>query len=409
LEKKDLGKLGFQSLCCHAGQHADPQTGAHNTPIYQTSTFAFKNVQDGADKFAGEKEGYIYTRLGNPTQSALEEKMAALEGAEAAIATASGMSAISASVMAVAYAGDHILAHDCLYGCTHSLMEEILPRYGIEVTFADLSDLDNVDEYLQDNTKLVYLETPSNPTLNLVDIEEISKKAHAAGAKVIVDNTFMTPYLQNPLALGADMVVHSATKYIGGHGDAIAGIIAGKEEMLAEIRMTTLKDFGGIISPFNAWLLLRGLKTLPIRVDKHTENAMEVAEFLEAHDKVERVFYPGLESHPQHDLAKKQASGFGSMISFELKGGYAAGEKMMNNVNLATLAVSLGDVDTLIQHPASMTHAPVPREERLAAGITDGLVRISIGIEDVEDIIADLDNSLSVLADVEEDESLATV
>jgi len=409
LEKKDLGKLGFQSLCCHAGQHADPQTGAHNTPIYQTSTFAFKNVQDGADKFAGEKEGYIYTRLGNPTQSALEEKMAALEGAEAAIATASGMSAISASVMAVAYAGDHILAHDCLYGCTHSLMEEILPRYGIEVTFADLSDLDNVDEYLQDNTKLVYLETPSNPTLNLVDIEEISKKAHAAGAKVIVDNTFMTPYLQNPLALGADMVVHSATKYIGGHGDAIAGIIAGKEEMLAEIRMTTLKDFGGIISPFNAWLLLRGLKTLPIRVDKHTENAKEVAEFLEAHDKVERVFYPGLESHPQHDLAKKQASGFGSMISFELKGGYAAGEKMMNNVNLATLAVSLGDVDTLIQHPASMTHAPVPREERLAAGITDGLVRISIGIEDVEDIIADLDNSLSVLADVEEDESLATV
>ncbi len=405
MEKKELG---FQSLCCHAGQHADPQTGAHNTPIYQTSTFAFKNVQDGSAKFAGEKEGYIYTRLGNPTQNALEEKMAALEGAEAAIATASGMAAISSSVMAVAFAGDHILAHDCLYGCTHSLMEEILPRYGIEVTFADLSDLDNVDEYMQDNTKLVYLETPSNPTLNLVDIEEVSKKAHAAGAKVIVDNTFMTPYLQSPLALGADMVVHSATKYIGGHGDAIAGVIAGKEEMLADIRMTTLKDFGGIISPFNAWLLLRGLKTLPIRVDKHTENAMEVAEFLEAHDKVERVFYPGLESHPQHDLAKKQASGFGSMISFELKGGYDAGEKMMNNVNLATLAVSLGDVDTLIQHPASMTHAPVPREERLAAGITDGLVRISIGIEDVEDIIADLDNSLSVLADVE-DESLATV
>jgi methionine-gamma-lyase len=408
LEKKDLGKLGFQSLCCHAGQHADPQTGAHNTPIYQTSTFAFKNVQDGSAKFAGEKEGYIYTRLGNPTQNALEEKMAALEGAEAAIATASGMAAISSSVMAVAFAGDHILAHDCLYGCTHSLMEEILPRYGIEVTFADLSDLDNVDENMQDNTKLVYLETPSNPTLNLVDIEEVSKKAHAAGAKVIVDNTFMTPYLQSPLELGADMVVHSATKYIGGHGDAIAGVIAGKEEMLADIRMTTLKDFGGIISPFNAWLLLRGLKTLPIRVDKHTQNAMEVAEFLEAHDKVEKVFYPGLESHPQHDLAKKQASGFGSMISFELKGGHSAGEKMMNNVNLATLAVSLGDVDTLIQHPASMTHAPVPREERLAAGITDGLVRISIGIEDVEDIIADLENSLSVLADVE-DESLATV
>lgn len=395
MEKKDLGKLGFQSLCCHAGQHADPQTGAHNTPIYQTSTFAFQNVEDGAKKFAGEKEGYIYTRLGNPTQTALEEKMAALEGAEAAIATASGMAAISASVMAVAFAGDHILAHDCLYGCTHSLMEEILPRYGIEVTFADLSDLDNVDKNLQDNTKLVYLETPSNPTLNLVDIEEISKKAHAAGAKVIADNTFMTPYLQNPLALGADMVVHSATKYIGGHGDAIAGVIAGNQEMLADIRMTTLKDFGGIISPFNAWLLLRGLKTLPLRVEKHNQNAMEVAKFLEKHDKVEEVFFPGLESHPQHELAKKQASGFGSMISFELKGGHSAGEKMMNNVNLATLAVSLGDVDTLIQHPASMTHAPVPREERLKAGITDGLVRISIGIEDLDDIIADLDSALA--------------
>jgi methionine-gamma-lyase len=397
LEKKDLEKLGFQSLCCHAGQHADPLTGAHNTPIYQTSTFAFKNVQDGAAKFAGEKEGYIYTRLGNPTQTALEEKMAAIEGAEAAIATASGMAAISSSVMAVAFAGDHILAHDCLYGCTHSLMEEILPRYGIEVTFADLSDLDNVDENIQDNTKLIYLETPSNPTLNLVDIEGISKKAHAAGAKVITDNTFMTPYLQNPLALGSDMVVHSATKYIGGHGDAIAGVIAGKEEMLADIRMTTLKDFGGIISPFNAWLLLRGLKTLPIRVEKHNQNAMEVAKFLEKHDKIEKVFYPGLESHPQHDLAKKQASGFGSMISFELKGGHSAGEKMMNNVKLATLAVSLGDVDTLIQHPSSMTHAPVPREERLAAGITDGLVRISIGIENVEDIIADLEGALETI------------
>jgi len=397
LEKKDLEKLGFQSLCCHAGQHADPVTGAHNTPIYQTSTFAFDNVKDGAAKFAGEKEGYIYTRLGNPTQNALEEKMAAIEGAEAAIATASGMAAISSSVMAVAFAGDHILAHDCLYGCTHSLMEEILPRYGIEVTFADLSNLDNVEANIQDNTKLIYLETPSNPTLNLVDIEEVSKIAHAAGAKVITDNTFMTPYLQNPLELGSDMVVHSATKYIGGHGDAIAGVIAGKEEMLADIRMTTLKDFGGIISPFNAWLLLRGLKTLPIRVEKHTQNAMEVAEFLEKQDKVEKVFYPGLESHPQHDLAKKQASGFGSMISFELKGGHNAGEKMMNNVNLATLAVSLGDVDTLIQHPASMTHAPVPREERLAAGITDGLVRISIGIEDVEDIIADLEGALETL------------
>jgi len=395
LEKKDLEKLGFQSLCCHAGQHADPQTGAHNTPIYQTSTFAFENVKDGAAKFAGEKEGYIYTRLANPTQNALEEKMAALEKAEAAIATASGMAAISAAVMAVVFAGDHILALDCLYGGTHVLMEETLPKYGIEVTFADLSNLDNVDKYLQDNTKLVYLESPANPSLSLVDIEAISKKAHAAGAKVIVDNTFMTPYLQKPLLLGADMVVHSATKYIGGHGDTVAGIIVGTQAMMDEIRGTTLKDFGGIISPFNAWLLLRGLKTLPIRVEKHVKNAMEVAQFLEDHEKVENVYYPGLESHPQYDLAVKQAEGFGSMISCELKGGVEAGEKMMNNVQLATLAVSLGDVDTLIQHPASMTNSQVPREERIESGITDGLIRISIGIEDVGDIIDDLGYALS--------------
>ncbi|MGM0498936.1 MAG: methionine gamma-lyase [Bacillota bacterium] len=395
MEKKDLEELGFQSLCCHAGQHADPQTGAHNTPIYQTSTFAFDNVKDGAAKFAGEKEGYIYTRLANPTQNALEEKMAALEGAEAAIATASGMAAISAAVMAVVFAGDHILALDCLYGGTHVLMEETLPRYGIEVTFADLSDLDNVDKYMQDNTKLVYLESPANPSLSLVDIEAITEKAHAAGAKVIVDNTFMTPYFQKPLALGADMVVHSATKYIGGHGDTVAGIIVGSQEMMDNIRGTTLKDFGGIISPFNAWLLLRGLKTLPIRVEKHAKNAMKVAEFLADHEKVAKVYYPGLKSHPQYDLAVKQADGFGSMISCELKDGFEAGEKMMNNVQLATLAVSLGDVDTLIQHPASMTNSQVPREERIESGITDGLIRISIGIEDVEDIIDDLNYALS--------------
>lgn len=395
MKKKDLEDLGFQSLCCHAGQNADPQTGAHNTPIYQTSTFAFDNVKDGAAKFAGEKDGYIYTRLANPTQNALEEKMAALEGAEAAIATASGMAAISAAVMAVVFAGDHILALDCLYGGTHVLMEETLPKYGIDVTFADLSDLDNVDKYMQDNTKLVYLESPANPSLSLVDIEAITKKAHAVGAKVIVDNTFMTPYFQKPLALGADMVVHSATKYIGGHGDTVAGIIVGSQEMMDNIRGTTLKDFGGIISPFNAWLLLRGLKTLPIRVEKHANNAMQVAEFLADHEKVAKVFYPGLPSHPQYNLAVKQADGFGSMISCELKDGVEAGEKMMNNVQLATLAVSLGDVDTLIQHPASMTNSQVPREERIESGITDGLIRISIGIEDVEDIIDDLDHALS--------------
>jgi len=386
--------MKFNTKAIHAGQKHDPFTGAHVTPIYQTSTFVFENVDQGARRFAGEEHGYIYTRLGNPTVTELEEKMAALENGEAAIATASGMAAISTVLFTLLKQGDHIIANDTLYGCTHSFLSHVLPKYGIEVTFADLSELSNLERAIKHNTKVVYIETPANPTLKLVDLGGAAKIAHNVGAKVVVDNTFMTPYLQRPIEHGVDVVIHSATKYIGGHGDVIAGIIVGPKELIAEIKVPYLKDIGGIISPFDAWLLLRGIKTLGLRMDRHCRNAQIVAEFLEGHPIIDKVYYPGLFSHPQHELAKKQMDGFGGMISFELKGGIEAGKLLMNNVKLIALAVSLGCVDSLIQHPASMTHSPVPREERLRAGITDGLVRLSVGLEDVEDIITDLEQAL---------------
>lgn len=386
--------MRFNTKAIHAGQKHDPFTGAHVTPIYQTSTFVFENVDQGARRFAGEEAGYIYTRLGNPTVTELEEKMAALENGEAAIATASGMAAISTVLFTLLKQGDHIVANDTLYGCTHSFLSHVLPKYGIEVTFADLSELSNLERAIKHNTKVVYIETPANPTLKLVDLGGAAKIAHNVGAKVVVDNTFMTPYLQRPIEHGVDVVIHSATKYIGGHGDVIAGIIVGPKDLISEMKVPYLKDIGGIISPFDAWLLLRGIKTLGLRMDRHCRNAQIVAEFLEGHPMIDKVYYPGLFSHPQHELAKKQMDAFGGMISFELKGGIEAGKLLMNSVEMITLAVSLGCVDSLIQHPASMTHSPVPREERLRAGITDGLVRLSVGLEDVEDIIADLEQAL---------------
>lgn len=392
--------MKFNTKAIHFGVHHDKETGAHVTPIFQTSTFVFENVDQGARRFAGEEQGYIYTRLGNPTITELENKIAALEGAEAGLAATSGMAAISTTLLTLLKSGDHIVAGDTLYGCTHSLITHLLPRYGIEFTLVDTSVPENIEKAMKENTKVVYIETPANPTLKLVDIKKAAEIAHKYGAKLVVDNTFMSPYLQRPIELGADFVVHSATKYIGGHGDVIAGLIAGPKAVIDEMRMPFLKDFGGVISPFDAWLLIRGLKTLGIRMERHCENAMKVAEFLEKHPAVEKVYYPGLPSHPQHELAKKQMDGFGGMISFELKGGLEAGKILMNSVKLITLAVSLGCVDTLIQHPASMTHSVVPREERLKAGITDGLVRLSVGIEDVEDIIADLEQALNKVMEI---------
>lgn len=390
----DIKKMGYDTKIVHAGQHLDPATGALSTPIYQTSTFVFNSAEQGAARFAGEEKGYIYTRLGNPTEEQLEEKVAILEGGEAAIATASGMAAIAAPIWTLCKAGDHIVASDTLYGCTFALLSEQMERFGIEVTFVHAKDTENIRKAMKKNTKLVYIETPANPTLDIIDIEKSAKIAHENGAVLMVDNTFMSPYGQRPIELGADIVIHSATKYINGHGDVIAGIVIGKKEFIDQVRFVGIKDItGACISPFNAWLIIRGLKTLGVRMERHCENAMKVARFLEKHPMVENVVYPGLESHPQHELAKKQMNIFGAMISFEVKGGVEAGRQLMNNVELCSLAVSLGDTETLIEHPASMTHSPVPAEERLKAGITDGLVRLSVGLENPEDIMADLDQA----------------
>lgn len=385
----------FATVTVHAGQRPDPVTGSLTTPIYQTSTFVFPDVATGARRFAGEEAGYIYTRLGNPTQAALEEKIAALEGAEAALAFGSGMAAISAVLLGLLRSGDHLLYGDPIYGCSHSLINELLPRWGITATAVDGDDMEAVARAIQPNTKAFLLESPTNPTMKLFDIAAIAALCEPRGIKLVVDNTFASPALQQPLALGAHVVVHSATKFIGGHGDVIAGVAAGSKALMDELRKTTLKDIGGIIAPFDAWLLLRGLKTLDVRVQRHCENAIKVAEFLEQHPMVERVYYPGLPSHPQYELAKRQMKAPGSLMSFEVRGGLEAGRRLMESLHLCQLAVSLGDVDTLIQHPASMTHAIVPREERLAGGITDGMIRLSVGIEDAADIIEDLAQGLA--------------
>ena len=322
-----------------------------------------------------------------------------LEGGEAAAAMSSGMGAISSALWTLLKAGDHVVASKTLYGCTFALLNHGLTRYGVEVDFVDVTDPENVRKVMKENTKVVYLETPANPTMLITDIEAISNIAHEVeGCQVIVDNTFCSPYLQQPLSLGADIVVHSATKYINGHGDVIAGIVVGKEDYINQVKMFGIKDMtGSVLSPNDAFLMIRGMKTLQIRMDKHCANAMEVAKFLESHDAVEKVYYPGLESFEGHELASKQMSQFGGIMAFEVKGGVEAGKKLMNSLQLCILAVSLGDAETLVEHAASMTHSPYSKEEREAAGISDGLVRISVGLEDVQDIIADLKQGLDKL------------
>ncbi len=393
---------GFATLCIHGKKHLDKHEGerpirAVSTPIFQSSTFAFENVAHGAAVFRGEDSSYVYTRLGNPTQAALETEMAYLEKGEAALALASGMAAATTAVLTCCRNGDHIVAGDTLYGGTHQLFTQTLPRMGISVTEVPAQNPENVAAAITGKTRLVYLESPANPTLVLSDIPAIAAIAHEKGVPVLVDNTFCTPYLQNPLELGADIVLHSATKYIGGHGDTVAGILVGKADWILGARMETLRDVGGCISPFNAWLLLRGLKTLPVRMDRHMENAMEIAHFLSYHPKVTRVIYPGLKTHPQYELALRQQRGFGGMISFMVQGGRKAGSVVMDNVELCTLAVSLGDVDTLIEHPASMTHSTYSEEELARVGIDPGMVRLSVGLENVEDIIADLRQALALI------------
>ena len=388
-------KCGLGTTAIHAGTLKNLY-GTLAIPIYQTSTFIFDSAEQGGRRFALEEAGYIYTRLGNPTTTVLENKIAALEEGEAGIATSSGMGAISSTLWTVLKAGDHVVTDKTLYGCTFALMNHGLTRFGVEVTFVDTSNLDEVKNAMKENTRVVYLETPANPNLKIVDLEALSKLAHTnPNTLVIVDNTFATPYMQKPLKLGADIVVHSVTKYINGHGDVIAGLVITNKELADQIRFVGLKDMtGAVLGPQDAYYIIRGMKTFEIRMERHCKNAKKVVEFLNKHPKIERVYYPGLETHPGHEIAKKQMKDFGAMISFELKGGFEAGKTLLNNLKLCSLAVSLGDTETLIQHPASMTHSPYTKEEREAAGITDGLVRLSVGLENVEDIIADLEQGL---------------
>lgn len=388
-------KCGLGTTAIHAGTLKNLY-GTLAMPIYQTSTFIFDSAEQGGRRFALEEAGYIYTRLGNPTTTVLEDKIAALEEGEAAVATSSGMGAISSTLWTILKAGDHIVTDKTLYGCTFALMCHGLTRFGIDVTFVDTSNLDEVKNAMKENTRVVYLETPANPNLKIVDIEALAKLAHTnPNTLVIVDNTFATPYMQKPLTLGADIVVHSVTKYINGHGDVIAGLVITNKALADQIRFVGLKDMtGAVLGPQDAYYIIRGMKTFEIRMERHCKNARRVVEFLNNHPKIERVYYPGLETHPGYEIAKKQMKDFGAMISFELKGGFEAGKTLLNSLKLCSLAVSLGDTETLIQHPASMTHSPYTKEEREAAGIADGLVRLSVGLENVEDIIADLEQGL---------------
>ena len=390
--------MGISTKAIHAGVEGKNPYGALTAPIYQTSTFVFDNCEQGGNRFALKEAGHIYSRLGNPTTDLLERKIAALEGGEAAVAFASGMGAISSVKWTICAAGKHIIADETLYGCTHALLEHGLTRYGVEVDFINTSDLDAVKAALKTNTAMIYLETPANPNLKVSDIEGISKIVHEYNPAiyVVVDNTFATPVLQNPLDLGADVVVHSATKYLNGHGDVIAGFAVGKQEFMNQVRLFGLKDMtGAVLGPQEAFLVIRGLKTLEVRVERHCQNAKKVAEYLASHPKVEKVYYPGLKNHPNHEVAARQMKDFGAMIAFEVKGGIDAGKKLCDSLEMIALAVSLGDVETLIQHPASMTHSPYTAEERAEAGIAEGLVRLSVGLENVEDIIADLEHGFS--------------
>lgn len=391
---------GFATVAIHAGKVKDA-FGALTTPIYQTSTFEFESCQDGADVFAGKKLGYAYSRTANPTCAVLEAKIAALEGGEAALATSSGMGAITSVIWALIAAGDHIVADKTLYGCTYEFLAHHIQRMGVKVNFVDTSNDEELKSALKPETKLVYLETPANPNLKITDLRKVSDMVHAYNAdiKIICDNTFCSPYLQNPLKEGVDIVVHSATKYINGHGDLLAGFVIGDAETIMKARLVGVKDMtGSVIAANEAFLILRGLKTLEIRMERHCENAMKIAEYLDKNPKIEKVFYPGLKSHVGYDIAVRQMPrGFGGMISFIVKGGKDTASKFVDSLELCTLAVSLGDAETLVEHPASMTHSTYTAEELADAGIPEGLVRLSVGLECADDIINDLETGFAAI------------
>jgi methionine-gamma-lyase len=405
-------KYGFSTRCLHAGEKVgQPKSKAHTNAIFQTSTFVFDSAEEGAELFAQKKEGFIYTRMGNPTVMVAESKMNALEGRDLKLADpenvrissliyASGMAATSGLSFALLHPGDTLLRGEVLYGSTDHFFVNVLPKFGVKTVIVNTGKLEEVEKSIKANpaAKMIFLETPTNPLLELTDIAEVCKivKRVSPECVVAVDNTFATPYLQQPLTLGADVVMHSTTKYLSGHGTIVGGALITRHDKIKDALYGTMKDVGGCPSPFDCWLLNLGIKTLPIRMDRHCASAMVVAEYLEKHPKISKVFYPGLKSFPQYELAKKQMKGFGGMISFDLKGGYKAATTLLNHVHVISLAVSLGCVDSLIQHPASMTHASMSPEARAHSGITDGLVRLSVGIEEPEDILKDLEDALKL-------------
>ncbi len=395
-------KLGKSTQAIHAGERDTSATEKSGIPllppIYQNSTFRFTTAAECAEAFRDEESGYVYTRWGNPTQDVLEKKLTVLEAGEAALATASGMGAVSTALLTALADGGHVVAMANLYSATFQILNEDLRQFGVETTFVDTADLSQIERAIRADTKVLYLESPTNPLLKLIDLRGAAEIAKAHRLTSIIDNTFATPCGQQPINLGIDVVVHSMTKYLSGTGAVIAGAVIGKKEFITRVKKGALRNFGAVISPFNAWLTLQGITTLPLRFAKHCENAVQVAKFLETHPAVAWVRYPGLPSHPQHQLAQRQMEAFGGMITLELKGGRAAGEHLVDRLERCALAVSLGDVRTLICHPASTTHSHVPAEIRQQIGITDGLVRISAGLEDIEDILSDLKQALETCA-----------
>ncbi len=387
----------FETEVIHKGYNADQHSGSLSPPIFQTSTFVFDNAETGAARFAGEQEGYIYSRLSNPTVAMLEERIAAMENGEKGLAFGSGMAAVSAILLGLTKTGDHILCSEGVYGCTFGLLQLMEEKYHITHNFHAMNDEDSIRSAIKDHTTVIYIESPINPTMKLVDLKMVAGIAKEYGIPVVVDNTFSSPYLQRPLDLGCDVVIHSATKYLCGHGDVIGGLAVGKKELMSHLAMTTQKDIGGVMSPFDAWLLLRGIKTLPVRMDRHCDNAKKLANLLKEHHAVSKVLFPGDSDFPQYELANQQMSNAGGLISFEVKGDKATSQKFMNSLKLIKIAVSLGDAETLIQHPATMTHAVVPEVNRVQMGISDQLLRLSVGLEAWEDIWADLEQGLNQL------------
>jgi methionine-gamma-lyase len=389
---------GFSTRAIHLGYDPSQHEGALTPPIFMTSTFAFETAEAGSEMFRGERAGYIYGRTKNPTQTILEERMASLEGGEAAMTAASGMGAISSVMLTLLSPGDEAVIDHTVYGNTFAYFTQALTRFGVVVKLADFTKPETLSAQVTERTKVVFFETPANPNMRVIDIAEVARIARKVGALTVVDNTFATPVLQRPLEFGADIVVHSGTKYLGGHGDLLAGIVVGTADIVKQVRQTGLRWMtGATLSPFNCFLMLRGLKTLELRLERHSASGLAVARMLEAHPRVASISYPGLDSFPQHQLAKRQMSAFGGLIAFELDGGFDRGMALMNALTMVTRAVSLGDTETLIQHPASMTHAVYSAEERAKHGISDGLLRLSVGLENVDDILDDLEQALNGL------------